>query len=159
MKAFDALFGLAAIARGHPAAARSILSEIRSLRRALADRDVSHAEYFVQAYDDAIQSISALQSEELISGPDSRTLGWHERSRQGLATFAALSNDPATITPSRRFLGFAVLPAIVAAHPEDYYPAAAGTRRSLHMHDPEIAEIFFRAWGSSELGEAGTLLH
>jgi hypothetical protein len=58
MKAFDALFGLVAIALGRKVVAASILSEIRSLKEALGSRHVAHADYFRMAYDDAIRVIS-----------------------------------------------------------------------------------------------------
>jgi hypothetical protein len=44
MKAFDALFGLIAIALGGKVAAASILPEIRSLKQALGGRHVAHAD-------------------------------------------------------------------------------------------------------------------
>src|SRR5260370_27088424 len=62
MKAFDALFGLVAIALGRKVVAASILSEIGSLKRALDGRHVEHADYFEMAYHDAIRVISEAES-------------------------------------------------------------------------------------------------
>ena len=57
MKAFDALFGLVAIALDRKALARSILSEIRSLKQTLDGRHVAHTYYFRMEYDDAMRTI------------------------------------------------------------------------------------------------------
>jgi hypothetical protein len=146
MKAIDALFGLSAIALADPAASKPIALEIQSLRDDLDDRDVSHREYFEQAFDDAQAAIVAGKGEVL--NADSRALGWRPKSKHGLATSAALRGDPSTITRSRRYLGFAALPTIVAARPDNYYPATSKQRGFL-IAGSEQAEIFARAWGPS----------
>ena len=156
MKAFDALFGLAAIALSDPTVAQSIVSEIRSLKAALYDRDVPNVEYYERAYDDALSAISG-SGDAQVFGSTSQSLGWREKSAQGLATPAALLADPTSMTGSRRFLGFMVLPTIVAMPPNSYYPQAAGTRRKLRIAEPRMAQVLSRAWGPSPL-PSGRLL-
>ena len=155
MKAIDALFGLAAIALADATSSKPISLEIRSLRDDLDDRDVPHREHFEQAFDDAQAAIAAGKG-EVLNG-DSHALGWRPKSKRGLATSAALRGDPSMITPSRRYLGFAALPAIVAARPDNYYPATS-TRRGFLIAGSEQAEIFARAWGPSRSSSATGLL-
>jgi hypothetical protein len=155
MKAIDALFGLAAIALADATSSKPIALEIRSLRDDLDDRDVPHREYFEQAFDDAQAAIAAGKGEVL--NADSHALGWRPKSKRGLATSAALRGDPSTITHSRRYLGFAALPTIVAARPDNYYPATR-TRRGFLIAGSEQAEIFARAWGPSRSSSVTGLL-
>jgi hypothetical protein len=55
MKVFDALLGLVAIALDRKALARTILSEIRSLKQTLEGRHVAHTDYYFRmTYDAAI---------------------------------------------------------------------------------------------------------
>ncbi len=113
MKAFDALFGLVAIALGRKVVAASILSEIRSLKEALGSRHVAHADYFRMAYDDAIRVISEAASGEQPDDAKMRNLDWLAQPRMELATRAALCTDPASFSASGRFVGFSILPIVL----------------------------------------------
>src|SRR5260221_7048009 len=110
MKAFDALFGLVAIALDRKDSAASILSEIRSLKQAFVrDRHVSHADYFRMEYDDAMRTILEARARQQ-TPVEMQELGWGFQSGVGLATRAALCSDPASFSASRRFVGFSILP-------------------------------------------------
>jgi len=145
MKAFDALFGLVAIALSRKAAVASILSEIRSLKEALGGRQVEHAYYFRMAYDDAIRVISeSTFSEE--TDTEIPSLLWRAQSRMGLATRAALTADPTSFSASGRFVGFSILPIVVSTAPEQHYCATATLWRDWDVSGQEIAGIIRRAW-------------
>ncbi len=146
MKAFDALFGLIAIALGRKVAAASILSEIRSLKQALGGRHVAHAEYFRMAYDDAIRVISEAAYGEQADDAEMRNLDWRAQPRMGLATRAALCTDPASFSASGRFVGFSLLPILISAAPEEHYCAKATLWRDLYVSEEDIANIIRRAW-------------
>ena len=146
MKAFDALFGLAAIALGRKIAAASILVEVRSLKEALGGRHVAHADYFRMAYDDAIRVISEAASGEQADDDEMRNLDWRAQPRMGLATRAALCTDPASFSASGRFVGFSLLPILISAAPEEHYCATATLWRDLYVSEEDIASIIRRAW-------------
>jgi hypothetical protein len=146
MKAFDALFGLIAIALGRKVAAASILSEIRSLKQALGGRHVAHAEYFRMAHDDAIRVISEAAYGEQADDAEMRNLDWRAQPRMGLATRAALCTDPASFSASGRFVGFSLLPILISAAPEEHYCAKATLWRDLYVSEEDIANIIRRAW-------------
>jgi hypothetical protein len=146
MKAFDALFGLGAIAMGHKVAAASILSEIRSLQQTIDGRYVAYADYFRTAYDDAIRVISEAASGEQPDDAEIRNLDWWAQPRMELATRAALCTDPASFSASGRFVGFSILPVVVSAAPEEHYCATATLWRDLDVGEREIASTIRRAW-------------
>ncbi len=158
MKAFDALFGLVAIALDRKALARSILSEIRSLKQTLDGRHVAHTDYFRMAYDDAIRVISEAGSTEQAEEAERQNLDWGTRPRMGLATRAALCTDPASFSASRRFVGFSILPIVVSAAPEEHYCTTAIRWRDLDVSGEDIASIFRRAWVPNSLEAASHVL-
>ena len=145
MKAFDALFGLVAIALDRKALARSILSEIRSLKQTLDGRHVAHTHYFRMEYDDAMRTILEAGAGQQTS-LEMRELGWGFQSGVGLATRAALSTDPASFSASGRFVGFSILPVVVSAAPEEHYCTTAIRWSDLDVSGEDIASIFRRAW-------------
>jgi len=158
MKAFDALFGLVAIALDRKALARSILSEIRSLKQTLDGRHVAHTDYFRMAYDDAIRVISEAGSTEQAEEAERQNLDWGTRPRMGLATRAALCTDPASFSASRRFVGFSILPIVVSAAPEEHYCTTAIRWRDLDVSGGDIASIFRRAWVPNSREAASLIL-
>jgi hypothetical protein len=146
MKAFDALFGLVAIALDDQAAAAPILSELQSFRDSLLARSGAYFNYFELAYDDAIRTISRPNRGDWISDVEVAGLDLLPQSTLGLATPAALRIDPAYFLPSRRSVGFSMLPVIVSTMLEDHYPAASASRANLDVSKDEIADIVRRAW-------------
>jgi hypothetical protein len=147
MKAFDALFGLVAIALAHQGAAPAILMEVRSLKKALVNQRLAHADYFRLAYDDAIRTIAEAESIDHITPVEMQELHWHAQSPVGLATRTALCADPASFSSSGRFLGFAMLPTVISTAPEEHYSVtAARWRRDLEIAGHDIADIMRRAW-------------
>src|SRR6266481_681284 len=158
MKAFDALFGLVAIALDRKALAKSILSEIRSLKQTLDGRHVAHTDYFRMAYDDAIRVISEAGSTEQAEEAEIQNLDWGTRPRMGLATRAALCTDPASFSASRRFVGFSILPIVVSAAPEEHYCTTAIRWSDLDVSGEDIASIFRKAWVPNSLEAASHIL-
>ena len=146
MKAFDALFGLVAIALGRKIAAASILSEIRSSKQALGGRHVAYAGYLRMVYDDAIRVISEVASREQAADAEIRNLDWRVQPRIGFATRAALCTDPASFSASGRFVGLSILPIVVSAAPEEYYCATATLWRDFGVSGQDIVGIIRRAW-------------
>lgn len=147
MKAFDALFGLVAIALAHRATAPSIRSEIRSLKRALIGQRVPHSNYFRMIYDDAIRTIAEAAFGEQAVDLETRDLDWRSQSRMGLATRAALCADPASFSASGRFVGFSILPIVISAAPEEHYCAETTLWRDFDISAQDIADVICRAWG------------
>ena len=145
MKAFDALFGLVAIALDRKDPAASILSEIRSLKQTFVGRHVAHADYFRMEYEDAIRTLSEAGAGEETS-VEMRELGWRSQSRVGFATRAALCTDPASFSASGRFVGFSILPIVLSAAPEEHYCAKATLWRDFDVSGQDIADIIRRAW-------------
>ncbi len=158
MKAFDALFGLVAIALGRKVVAASILSEIRSLKEALGSRHVAHADYFRMAYDDAIRVISEAASGEQPDDAKMRNLDWLAQPRMELATRAALCTDPASFSASGRFVGFSILPIVLSAAPEEHYCATATLWRDFDVSGQDIASIIRRAWAPNSREPASRTL-
>jgi len=93
MKAFDALFGLVAIALDRKDSAASILSDIRALKQAFLGWHVAHADYFRMEYEDAMRTISEARAGGETS-LEMQELCWRSQSRVGFATRAALRSDP-----------------------------------------------------------------
>lgn len=160
MKAFDALFGLSAIALAEPDSAPRILAEIRKLEGAATERTALDKQYIGQAYADAISVISASSDIPNVYGADCRALGWFPHPNYSLATRAALRRDPTAITATGHFLGFAILPAIVTAQPDEYYPIGPEPKRSLRMSNRKLDKVILRAWhAANATGETRSHLH
>ena len=160
MKVFDALFGLSAIALAEPDSAPLILVEIRKLEDGATERATQHKEYIGKAYADAIAVISASSDIPNIYGADCRALGWFPNPTFSLATGAALRGDPTAITATGHFLGFAILPAIVNARREEYYPLGSGSKRPLRLSNRKLGNLIHRAWqGTNVTGERQSHLH
>jgi hypothetical protein len=157
MKAFDALFGLVAIALHRTDSASSILSEIRSLKQAFVDRQVAHVEYLRMENDDAMRTISEAGARQQTS-VEMRELGSEFQSRVGLATRAALCTDPASFSASGRFVGFSILPVVVSAAPEEHYHATAFLWRELDVSAQDIGAIIGRAWVANSRESASYIL-
>jgi len=158
MKAFDALYGLTSIALSEPSIARSILLEVKSLKNSLRGESALEATFIEQSYVDAIDLISTAD-QDIFDSAASLSLGWHKRSKRGLATTAALCRDPTEITATGRFLGFAVLRTALAATPENFYSAENEAKRTLDISHQNIARIIARAWATSPTREEHRLLH
>jgi hypothetical protein len=153
MKVFDALFGLAAIGLAEPDSAPLILAELRKLEGKATGRSALHMEYIGKAYADAISAISASSDRPDVYGADCRALGWLPNPAYSLATDAALRGDPAAITATGHFMGFAILSAIVTARPEEYYAIGPGPKRSLRLSSRKLDNLVLRAWRTTNATE------
>jgi hypothetical protein len=159
MKAFDALFGLVAIALGRKASASGILSEIRSLKETPIGRRVQHNDYFRMAYDDAIRTISEAGASEQAAKVEDQYLHWRSENETGFATRAALCADPASFSASGRFVGFSILPIVVAAAPWEHYGAKATPWRDLDVTGQDIASVIRRSWVQNSQATASGTFH
>ena len=83
-------------------------------------------------YEDAMRTISEAGTGEETS-VEVAELGWRSQSRVGFATRAALCTDPASFSPSGRFVGFSILPIVLSAAPEEHYCAKATQWRDLDV--------------------------
>lgn len=157
MKAFDALYGLTAIALAIPHSARPLEKELRSLRAILDRREVQDRSYFELAYEDAITLIAgSFGSQD--SPPEYAALGWDKKPGRGLATRAAFCQDPAAIMPSRRLLGFIALPRIIATRPEDFFSVANSAHGVASEFD--MANTIMHAWSPSRARDrSGATIH
>jgi hypothetical protein len=71
-----------------------------------------------------------------------------------------LRGDPTEITATGHLLGFAILPAIVTARPEEYYPVGPGPKRSLRLSNRNLGTLILRAWqATNATGEMRSHLH
>lgn len=145
MKVFDALFGLVAIAVGHPADAGHIAAGIERVREAHLPRVSDHSEYFVVAYTDALRVI-AMGTEYSPTILKDHGLP----STRGFATKAAFASDPAALARSGRLVGFEILPAVALTDPEQHYAVAAVARREAALGERMIEGILRNAWGDGE---------
>lgn len=146
MKAFDALFGLVAIALGCEATSAAILSEVRSMREVLVYDSSVYSEYFEMVYDDAIRTISQGEFVDQTTDIEIRNLHWQRQSREGLSTREALCTDPASFSVPGRFVGFSMLPTVVSTKLEEHYSTSATLWRDLYVSEKDIASIIRRAW-------------
>lgn len=148
-KAFDALFGLAAVALGNPGLAPSIAAEVRLLRR-LADADGNLSSSYVRhAYADAIALIDGTADWVGNDAAEIEALGWAAGSPAGLATDMALRTDPAIITPSGHLLGFTILPVVFATPVAEFNPDRRIKAKSRQATPTDvIADVLRGAWGA-----------
>lgn len=147
-KAFDALFGLAAIALTYPGVAPAIATELRQLRGSVDESTNIGVEYIMLAYEDAI---ALIEDGGIFPGgvyPEVRALGWRDRSPRGLATEQALRADPTAITKSGHYLGFAALPTILRTPIGSFNPDKSRLPSHQIVKAPAVARILRRAWAS-----------
>jgi hypothetical protein len=148
-KAFDALFGLAAIALGNPDLSPSIAAEVRSLRHLAAAGGSLSSPYVRHAYGDAIELIEGT-AEDWAGGDaeEIEALGWRD-AQAGLATEVALRTDPAIITQSGHLLGFLILPVVFATPVVNFNPDRRINSRSRQSTPTDvIAGVLRGAWGA-----------
>ncbi|MBL6612622.1 MAG: hypothetical protein ISP49_15430 [Reyranella sp.] len=148
-RAFDALFGLAAIALGNPTLAPSIAADIRLLRRGADARGGLTSPYVRHAYADAIALIDRTASWAGGDAEEIVALGWAAGSSSGLATDIALRTDPAIVTQSGHLLGFVTLPVVFATPVAEFNPdrRTGGKARQATPTDA-IADVLRGAWGA-----------
>jgi hypothetical protein len=148
-KAFDALFGLAAIALGNPRLASSIAEQVRLLQRLDDTRGGLSSPYIRHAYSDAIALIEGTADFKEGDGEEIEALGWLEAASNGLATRMALRTDPAIITQSGHLLGFLILPVVFATPVGDFNPDRIISPRSRQPTPTDvIAQVLSSAWGA-----------
>jgi hypothetical protein len=143
-RAFDALFGLTAIALGNPALSPSIAQEIR-VRGRLADAGRPSSPYIHQAYADAVAVIEGTADWAGDDAEEIEALGWRAGETTGLATKAALRTDPAIVTQSGHLLGFVILPTIFATPVVQFNPLQ---QRRQPTSQASIADVLRSAWGA-----------
>jgi hypothetical protein len=148
-KAFDALFGLTAVALGNPGLSSSIAAEVHLLRRLADAGGRLSSPYVRQAYGDAIELIEGTADWAAGDGEEIEALGWKMESPAGLATELALRTDPAIITQSGHLLGFLILPLVFATPVAQFNPARRINPRSRQSTPTDvIAKVLRGAWGA-----------
>ncbi|HEY2610919.1 MAG TPA: hypothetical protein VGI94_08935 [Reyranella sp.] len=148
-KAFDALFGLTAVALGNPGLSSSIAAEVHLLRRLADAGGRLSSPYVRQAYGDAIELIEGTADWAAGDGEEIEALGWKIESPAGLATELALRTDPAIITQSGHLLGFLILPLVFATPVAQFNPARRINPRSRQSTPTDvIAKVLRGAWGA-----------
>jgi hypothetical protein len=147
-KAFDALFGLTAIALGQPGLSASIAAEVRLLHRLADAGGRLSSPHIRQTYADAIAVIEGTADWAGGDAEEIEALGWAPEAPTGLATEPALRTDPAIITPSSHLLAFVILPAAFATPVAQFNPARRLSRRSRPTTPSDvIAQVLRGAWG------------
>jgi hypothetical protein len=98
-------------------------------------------------FDHAVSVIDAIGELSHIDHGLLRRLGWNGvGGKGGLATIAALTLDPTSVTDAGQFLGFALLPLMATAPVESFYPRAGKATGVWRLPDRTIVEIIGRAW-------------
>ena len=147
-KAFDALFGLAAIALGQPGLSASIAAEVRLLQRLSDAGGRLSSPYVGHAYADAIAVIEGTADWAEGDAEEIEALGWTPEAPSGLATELALRTDPAIITQSGHLLAFLILPVVFATPVAQFNPARRINPRSRQSTPTDvIAQVLRGAWG------------
>ncbi|HEV7547155.1 MAG TPA: hypothetical protein VGO42_21525 [Reyranella sp.] len=147
-KAFDALFGLAAIALGQPGLSASIAAEVRLLQRLSDAGGRLSSPYIGHAYADAIAVIEGTADWAEGDAEEIEALGWTPEAPSGLATELALRTDPAIITQSGHLLAFLILPVVFATPVAQFNPARRVNPRSRQSTPTDvIAQVLRGAWG------------
>jgi len=147
-KAFDALFGLAAIALGQPGLSASIAAEVRLLQRLSDAGGRLSSPYIGHAYADAIAVIEGTADWAEGDAEEIEALGWTPEAPSGLATELALRTDPAIITQSGHLLAFLILPVVFATPVAQFNPARRiGPRSRQSTPTDVIAQVLRGAWG------------
>lgn len=148
-KAFDALFGLAAIALGHPQLSPSIAAEVRMLQRLAGAGGRQPSPYTLHAYADALALIEGTAPWRSGDAEEIEALGWATNAPTGLATELALRTDPAIITQSGHLLGFLILPTVFATPIAQFNPDRRLVPRSRPSTSTDtIAQVLRSAWGT-----------
>jgi hypothetical protein len=148
-KAFDALFGLAAIALGQPGLSTSIAAEVRLLQRLADAGGRSSSPYIRHAYADAIAVIEGTADWAGSDAEEIEALGWTPETPTGLATELALRTDPAIITQSGHLLAFLILPVVFATPVAQFNPdRRIGPRSRQSTPTDVIAQVLRGAWGA-----------
>jgi hypothetical protein len=147
-RAFDALFGLTAIALGQPGLSASIAAEVRLLQRLADAGGRLSSPHIRQTYADAIAVIEGTADWAGGDAEEIEALGWTPEAPTGLATELALRTDPAIITQSGHLLAFVILPVVFATPVAQFNPARRLNRRSRQSTPPDvIAQVLRGAWG------------
>ena len=158
-KAFDALFGLAAIALGNPGLASSITAEVRLLQRLHDGGTRPPSPYIRLAYADALALIEEEADWTRGDAEEIEALGWSDVASNGLATETALRTDPAIVTQSGHLLGFLILPVVFATPVGQFNPERRiGPRARQSTPADAIAQVLRSVWGSPVLAP-GRVLH
>jgi hypothetical protein len=146
-KAFDALFGLAAIALAHDHVLAPITKAVIAAQNRSIDRITTGAEQAPWMFRSAIAALRRWADERQADPLALRQLSWDVGASVGLATRQAFRLDPSDIDARGQVLGFGALPAIMQASPGEHFPRRSPRRSPLLPHAHELAGLLTRAWG------------
>jgi hypothetical protein len=154
MMAFDALFGLTAIALANPSSKAPILAELRGLRGPDLALTQSDGGVYLIAYESAVRVLSAPAVEQR----EFHELQWRAGSAQGMATRSALIGDPTTLSASGEYLGFSMLPFVAQSDHDEHFPKFTA-RSEKAISRSKIAAVFRRAWAAEGPSPTSYLLN
>ena len=151
MTTFDALFGLTAIGLSSLPERMNVAKEISLLRDSVGANDPMAPQLTDYIFENAIETLRATKSMTMDDTVAiGRLLNWERGSVQGLASKAGMKIDPTESLPSRRIIGFAMLPIVLQTEKEAFYPSRIGVERERGPAAAEIERQFRRAWLDSE---------
>ena len=156
MKAFDALFGLVAIACAIDEAFGWVAEGLRRQRQAFQNSPMPGQDYVDYALQSAEKSLRMWADD--VDPPEyvlSR-LAWRPASRKGLATREALSADPTDLGQAGEMLGLLALPAIMRVELGWRYPLRSEDSAALLPMRPELGALL-RAAGAPDRHNDKTL--
>lgn len=134
VKAFDAVFGLSALAISHPTASDSIKNELMIRRSHLRYEYGGYRHLVLQVLDDGIKAISDAPV-AASAGPKASVPDLENRGAVTLRRW--LQEDPMTQLPSGNYIGLAMLPGSRYQKRRDLF--VSGSNRALKW--PSLAEI------------------
>jgi hypothetical protein len=149
MKAFDALFGLVAIACAEEDAFEPIVEGILRQQREMHELPMKGQEYTDLAYRTAAESLRVWARGLESPAHTLSRLNWRldERGYCSLATREALTLDPTDLGTTGEMIGLAALPAIMRSPLSHHFPVSSAGTRSLLPRRPEMRLMLRRAWG------------
>jgi hypothetical protein len=152
MMAFDAVFGLSAIALTTPSSHAAISDEITKVKESNRNRLGTRAE-FVSSFCEAASHTLARQASAEIQIPE---LAWHRDRAHGMATRAALIADATAPSATGGYLALSMLPVVVQTSHQEHF-SEFPTAQSKNASVGEILQAFRRAWGPERSQTNGSL--
>lgn len=156
MIAFDALFGLTAIALSDASALPAILKGVQDSQVGHLER--THSRHVEAAYGNAIDLLTRGASQPKKGRAVFPRLDWRSGGANGLATRAGRFSDPTALSEHGFYIGFSMLPFVASGSIAEHYPKSLSASQASEISDEKLTTIFNRAWLTDQ-PEASRLLH
>jgi hypothetical protein len=150
MTTFDALYGLSAIALSEPEELTPLTHEVSSLRKVVIRNDPATHNFTDHLFSNCLATLYARGQVTDDAAALSQAFNWQRGKPNGLASSVAIRTDPTDTLSSGRIIGFAILPLVVEAPKESFYPVQSASSREHALHAREIEQFFRRAWIDSD---------